>query len=428
MAPGPGADRKPDGFCRDCLGDIGDQAHCPHCGSKRVLRHAELHQLGISHLDCDAFYAAVEKRDNPDLRDRPLIVGGSGRRGVVSTACYIARLSGVHSAMPMFKARKLCPDAVIIRPDMAKYQTVSREIRALMRTLTPLVEPLSIDEAFLDLSGTERLHGMSAAQSMARLANQIEQQIGITVSVGLSSNKFLAKVASDLEKPKGFSIIGQAEALAFLSDKPVGLIWGVGKILATKLQRDGIAQIGQLRQMDKSYLAKAYGQMGLRLYHLARGEDDRKVTAISETKSISRETTFENDIGEFHTLENILWPLCEDVARRARKAELSGWTVSLKLKTNRFKTLTRSKTLDEPTQYAEMMFKTLAPVLRKEVVGRSFRLIGAGISNLVTGSGGRSNDLLDPGLAKRMEVELAISDLRKRFGSKAVLKGRGLKD
>ncbi|HCL48589.1 MAG TPA: DNA polymerase IV, partial [Rhodobiaceae bacterium] len=195
-------------LCRDCLNSSTLEPHetrCPSCHSPRLIKHDELLQLGVAHLDCDAFYAAVEKRDNPELNDKPVIIGG-GRRGVVSTCCYIARIHGVHSAMPMFQATKACPDAVIVKPDMEKYGRVGREVRDLMRELTPLVEPLSIDEAFMDLRGTERLHGGAPAESLMRLVNRIENEIGITVSIGLSHNKFLAKLASDLNKPRGFSI------------------------------------------------------------------------------------------------------------------------------------------------------------------------------------------------------------------------------
>ena len=188
----------------------------PSCGSPRLVRHPELAHLAIAHVDCDAFYAAIEKRDNPALRDKPLIVGG-GHRGVVATACYIARTYGVRSAMPMFEARRLCPHAEVVRPDMAKYAAAGREVRARMLDLTPLVEPLSIDEAFLDLSGTARLHGLAPAKTLARFAKRVEAEIGITVSIGLSHNKFLAKVASDLDKPRGFSVLGAGEAAAFLA-------------------------------------------------------------------------------------------------------------------------------------------------------------------------------------------------------------------
>jgi DNA polymerase-4 len=277
------------GFCRDCLARQQRGAkRCERCGSPRLVRHTELYRLHLAHIDCDAFYAAVEKRDNPALRDKPVIIGG-GKRGVVSTACYIARIQGVRSAMPMFKALEACPEAVVIKPDMEKYVRVGRQVRAMMQTLTPLVEPLSIDEAFLDLAGTERLHGLPPALVLARFALEVEKEIGITVSAGLSYCKFLAKVASDFRKPRGFSVIGEAEAISFLAGQPVTLIWGVGKAFAATLERDGIRSIGQLQKMERGDLMRRYGTMGDRLYRLARGEDDRRVEPRQDAKSVSAE-------------------------------------------------------------------------------------------------------------------------------------------
>jgi DNA polymerase-4 len=288
------------GFCRDCFSPVGPKtARCATCGSPRLIRHPELFRLGIAHLDCDAFYAAIEKRDDPSLADKPLIIGG-GKRGVVSTACYIARTYGVRSAMPMFQALKACPEAVVLPPAMDKYAAVGRQVRALMLALTPLVEPLSIDEAFLDLSGTERLHGAPPAITLARLARRIETELGITVSIGLSFGKFLAKVASDLEKPRGLSVIGRAEAIAFLSDKPVSLIWGVGKAMQARLAEDGIRTVGALQRMDEKELVRRYGAIGLRLAQLSRAEDDRAVDPSGEMKSISAETTFDSDLADGH--------------------------------------------------------------------------------------------------------------------------------
>lgn len=244
------------GFCRDCLAaQAGSRPRCEACGSPRLTRHAELYALSLAHIDCDAFYAAIEKRDRPELRDRPVIVGG-GKRGVVSTACYIARIRGVRSAMPMFKALEACPDAVVIKPAMEKYVAVGRQVRAMMQALTPLVEPISIDEAFLDLSGTQRLHGRPPALVLADFARQVEREIGITVSVGLSYCKFLAKVASDLAKPRGFSVIGEDEALSFLAPRPITTIWGVGKAFAAALERDGLRTIGQLQTMERGELMR----------------------------------------------------------------------------------------------------------------------------------------------------------------------------
>src|ERR1044071_701026 len=262
-------------FCRDCLRDTGDTPRCQTCFSPRILRHPELDALTICHVDCDAFYATIEKRDDPSLKDKPLIIGG-GKRGVVATACYVARTFGIHSAMPMFKARKLCPHATVIPPDMAKYVRVGREVRQLMFELTPQVEPLSIDEAFMDLTGTERLHGMSPARSLERFSRRVEADIGITVSIGLSANKFLAKIASDMDKPRGFAVLGQDEAVAFLAGKPVGFIWGVGKVAAGRLQRDGFNTVADLQRGAETDLMKRYGVEGRRLWRLSRGLDHRR--------------------------------------------------------------------------------------------------------------------------------------------------------
>ena len=366
------------GFCRDCGLDLPpDARRCPACRSPRLFRHPELDRLSIGHIDCDAFYAAIEKRDEPSLRDKPLIIGG-GHRGVVSTCCYIARISGVRSAMPMFQARKLCPQAAILPPDMAKYRRVGEEVRQLMFEITPLVEPLSIDEAFLDLTGTEALHRMSPARTLNRLALKIEREIGITVSVGLSHNKFLAKIASDLDKPRGFSVIGRAETLDFLAARPVSLIWGVGKVMRERLAKDGIATIGQLQQMTLTDLARRYGQMGEHLYRLSRGEDSRHVEVDAPTKSISAETTFDTDIADFDTLSHELWPLCEKVSARLKRAGLSGQVVHLKLKTAGFRLISRQARLGAPTQLADQLYRMGAQLLKKETTGDWFRLIGIG--------------------------------------------------
>jgi len=313
------------GICRDCFTPVpADTRRCPTCRRPRLVRHPELLSLSIAHLDCDAFYAAVEKRDNPELIDKPVIIGG-GKRGIVSTCCYIARIRGVRSAMPMFKALQACPEAVVIKPDMEKYGRVGREVRQMMRDLSPLVEPLSIDEAFLDLTGTEKLHHGSPALSMMKLQARIEKEIGITVSVGLSYCKFLAKVASDMDKPRGFSIIGQAEALDFLKEKPISLIWGVGKAFETKLARDGLTRISQLQKMEENDLMARYGVMGRRLWRLSRGLDDRRISSNNVAKSISAETTFFDDISKADELRQKLWPLCEKVARRAIARERNRW-------------------------------------------------------------------------------------------------------
>ncbi len=415
------------GFCRDCFAPAAPaDARCPVCRMPRILRHRELNDLTIAHLDCDAFYAAVEKRDNPELCDKPLIVGG-GRRGVVSTACYIARIRGVGSAQPMFKALKACPDAVVVRPDMEKYSKVGREVRDHMRQLTPLVEPISIDEAFMDLTGTERLHQAPAAVTLAKLAKSIEDEIGISVSIGLSHNKFLAKLASDLDKPRGFSVIGKAETKEMLAALPVSRIWGVGKAMQKKLAKDGIRSVNQLQVMEKAELMKRYGSMGSRLYHLSRGEDARQVDIRGGAKSISSETTFNVDIADFRELERKLWTQAERVSRRAKASGLAGDTVVLKLKTARFQILTRNRKLPEPTQLADVMFKAARPLLEREADGTPYRLLGIGISGLCSEALADPVSLLDPGAAKRADVERAMDKVRSRFGREAVGKGRALK-
>lgn len=368
-------------FCRDCLKDAGAAGRCPHCFSPRVMRHAEIDTLTICHVDCDAFYATIEKRDDPTLADKPLIIGG-GKRGVVSTACYIARTFGVRSAMPMFEAKRLCPQATVVRPNMDKYATVSRQVRALMLELTPLVEAISIDEAFMDLAGTERLHGMNAAKALARFSARVEKDIGISVSIGLAANKFLAKIASDLDKPRGFAVIGQAEAAGFLSDKPVSLIYGVGKVAAQRLAKDGIRLISDLQRSDERELMRRYGAEGQRLWRLARGIDSREVDPVRERKSVSAENTFERDIASFRPLEKRLWAAAEEVSERLKEKQLCGSTVTLKLKTADFRILTRARSLESPTQLAGKIFAASRELLAREINGTAYRLLGVGVSAL----------------------------------------------
>jgi DNA polymerase IV len=416
----------PHGFCRDCLADtIGDESRCTSCHSPRLVRHGELHDLSMAHIDCDAFYAAVEKRDNPALADVPLIVGG-GTRGVVSTCCYIARIRGVRSAMPMFKALKLAPDAVVIKPDMAKYAIAGKQVRELMLAVTPAVQPISIDEAFLDLSGTTKLHGHSPAKTLAKLINDIAKQVRISASVGLAPNKYLAKVASDLQKPRGFSVIGRAEAKGFLATQPVGLIWGVGRAFQEKLNGDGIHLIGQLQQMERNNLMARYGSMGSRLYHLSRGEDIRSVDTDEESKSISAETTFNTDISDATELSAVLWQLSEKVARRAKKELVEGHTITLKLKTTDFKNRTRSQSLHDATQLAHRIYDVAHPLMLKEASGTRFRLIGVGISNLQAATH-QDYQTLDVKQTALTKAEIAIDAIRQKFGTDAVEKGLALR-
>jgi DNA polymerase IV len=415
--------RLPFGFCRDCLAkQTSAQKRCGACGSPRLAAHPELDQMNIAHIDCDAFYASVEKRDNPALMHLPVIIGG-GRRGVVSTACYIARIHGVKSAMPMFKALKLCPDAIVIRPNIEKYVKVGREIRSLMFSLTPLVEPVSIDEAFLDLSGTERLHHDAPAMVLGKFAKRIESEIGVSVSVGLSYCKFLAKMASDMEKPRGFSIIGQSEALSFLARQPVSKIWGVGKAFNETLARDNIQTIAQLQTMDEARLMKAYGTMGQRLYRLSRGMDTRRVNPESELKTVSSETTFFEDLSRLEDLAPILRNLSEKVSRRLKKGGHAGRTLVLKLKSHDFKLRTRNRALADPTQLADRIFRTGLALLEKEIDGTKYRLIGIGVADLSDPGRADPMDLIDVQATKRAKAEGAMDKVREKFGIKAVETG-----
>ncbi|MBZ9937914.1 DNA polymerase IV [Mesorhizobium sp. BR1-1-16] len=410
------------GFCRDCMAPAGSGRRCPACGSPRIAAHPELYELAIAHVDCDAFYASIEKRDNPDLRDVPVIIGGA-RRGVVSTACYIARIRGVRSAMPMFQALKLCPDAVVIRPNMEKYVAVGREIRERMLAMTPLVEPISIDEAFLDLSGTARLHGAAPAVQLARFARSIQNEVGITISVGLSFNKFLAKIASDQDKPRGYSIIGRAEAISFLAPQKVGLIWGVGKAFEQKLAADGIRTIGQIQAMEETELARRYGSMGLRLARLSHADDRRAVDPRHDAKSIGAETTFNTDMASLAELRPVLRHLCEKAAGRLKRANLAAHTVTLKLKTADFKLRTRARQLADPSRLADRIFRTAEELLAREIDGTPFRLLGVQLSHFEDPALADPDDLLDPAAAKRAAAEAAIDKVRERFGKTAVEHG-----
>ena len=413
------------GFCRDCLGDAAD-APCPNCGSTRLVSHPELARLAIAHMDCDAFYAAIEKRDDPSLNDKPLIVGGEVR-GVVSTACYIARTFGVRSAMPMFQARKLCPQAVVLKPRHSYYSQVARQIRSFMEELTPLVEPLSLDEAYLDLSGTERIHHRSPAKTMAALSLRIEREIGITVSIGLSGNKFLAKLASELDKPRGFAVIGMAEAKSFLRDKKIGIMRGAGKVLQAKLERDGITTIGQLQDADPKELAERYGATGLWLYRMANAQDSRAVDPEGEMKTISSETTFDRDLSAYPELESILWRQAERVSARAKANGMAGKTIVLKLKTADFRLRTRSASLDAPTQLADRIFRTARAALKREANGTRFRLLGVGLSNLAPAEGADPLSLIDSQSDKRAAAERAMDKIRAKFGGESVKTGRAFK-
>ncbi|WP_298951311.1 DNA polymerase IV [uncultured Methylobacterium sp.] len=409
-------------LCLDCCRGGDEAARCRHCGSPRLLTHPERDGLTIAHVDCDAFYAAIEKRDDPALRDRPVIIGG-GRRGVVSTACYVARTYGVRSAMPMFQALDACPNAVVLRPDMEKYAAVGRQVRAMMQALTPLVEPVSIDEAFLDLRGTDRLHGAAPALTLARFARRVEDEIGITVSVGLAPNKFLAKIASDLEKPRGFAVIGRAEAVGFLAPRPVGILPGIGRAAAGRLAGLGVVRIGDLARTDPGRLAAALGRDAARLAALARGEDPRPVRPERETKSVSAETTFADDLRDMAVLRPILWRLCEKVARRLKRGGFAAGSVTLKLKDAGFRLRTRTRSGLAPTQIAERLFRPAEALLAEACDGTAYRLIGIGAGDLGPAELADRGDLAEPGVRRDASRDAAIDAVRARFGDAAIQRG-----
>ncbi|MFN3930739.1 MAG: DNA polymerase IV [Brevundimonas sp.] len=411
-------------ICRDCLHTADTPVErCPACDSRRIVRHDELAALAIAHLDCDAFYASVEKRDRPELRDKPVIVGG-GKRGVVSTCCYIARQYGVHSAMPMFKALKACPEAVVIKPDFSKYVAASEAIFSAVRELTPLVQTLSLDEAWIDLSGTERLNGGPPAFQLVRLQKRIEDETGLTVSIGLAPNRFLAKVASELDKPRGFSVLG-SDAQALLAPKPVAILPGVGPVFRKTLQSDGYATVGDLAAADVRDLVRRYGETGLRLHDLAHGRDARAVRPEHERKGMSAETTFNEDLTAAADLEAELWPLCEKLAAKARRDGVASRVIVLKLRRTDFRIVTRRVSLAEPVQTARALFAAGRALMAPEL-GRPYRLIGIGMGE-VHDAVEFPSALFDSPEARVLKTETAIDRLRAKFGAGAVVAGRALK-
>ncbi len=411
------------GLCRDCFTPT-PAPICPACGSLRTLRHPELFTLAIAHIDCDAFFASVEKRDRPELAGRPVLVGG-GTRGVVTAACYVARMYGCRSAMPMFKALKACPDAVVIRPDFAKYGQASRAIRALMQPLSPLVQPLSIDEAVVDLRGTEALHRAPPAAVLARFASRVEAEVGLTVSIGLAPNRLLAKLAAGLDKPRGFAVLG-ADAPGILADWPVRKLPGIGPALERRLHALGITHLAHLQALDDRAARARLGDDGPSLARRARGEDSRPVTTDHDTKSISAETTFDTDLAAVPELEQPLWHLCEKLARRLREKEFAAGGVVLKLKTARFALRTRAARLPGPTALPDVLFAAARGLLLREADGTAFRLIGIGASPLLPGTEADRGDLADPDAGRRVAAQAAVDALRARFGDGVIGKGRGL--
>ena len=416
-------------LCRDCgsAGFVGapDPPHdCGECQSRNIRSHPELFDLTIAHIDCDAFYASIEKRDNPDLSHKPVIVGG-GDRGVVAAACYIARRYGVRSAMPAWQALKRCPEAVVIKPRMAHYTKVSRQVRDHMLSLTPLVQPVSIDEAFLDLSGTQKYHKCSPAEALMRLQKHIYADIGITVSIGLGPNKSIAKMASDRDKPDGFFVIGVAEVETWLAPQPVSVLFGIGKATIKKLHRAGYHSCADLVAADECHLAAVLGSQTRQIMALAKGIDQRPVTPERAPKSVSNETTFSRDLSDFTDLEAELERLCSKLAKRLKADQLTGATVTLKLKRSDHRIITRSYSLDTPTDKAHILFdvgrRLLASETKKQI---SYRLLGIGVSHLdhvTTQTLFDHNGGFDD---KRNRLEAAMDQLQGKLGDRIIQSGR----
>ena len=412
-------------LCRDCYSSMNHEvaSRCYFCQSPRLIKHPELGQLAIAHVDCDAFYASVEKRDKPELRDTPVLIGGS-RRGVVAAACYIARTYGIKSAMPMYKALQKCPDAVVIAPNMKKYAAISKAVKAIMLQTTPLVQSISIDEAYLDLSGTNRLHQGVPAFTMARLANDVQKKLGITVSIGLSYNKFLAKLASDMDKPNGFSVIGEQNIKTFLANYPIQAISGVGRRLETKLKNDGIYSIFDLQRCSVQELQKRYGSIGARLFNFSNGIDSRVITPNPPAKSVSKEVTFSYDKSGLEQLKPVLWRLCDQLSSSLKSKNKFGKTITLKLKTIKFRTITRSKTIKTPTQLADVIYRVAFELLIPNSRG-TYRLMGVGLSTLSDNIGSVETDFLDDHDIKQEKLEKTIDQIREKVGANAIGKGRG---
>jgi DNA polymerase IV len=407
MEPAPAAletDSLPNGLCRDCgtLAHVVTRAEpaasacsCSRCGSVRIITHPELASLAVAHVDCDAFYASVEKRDHPDLIDEPLIVGGS-QRGVVLTACYIARRYGVRSAMPMARALQLCPDAAVIKPDMEKYRRESRRIRELMEALSPRVESVSIDEAYLDLS--ECGDNEPPARSLARLALQVEKRVGVTISIGLAPNKMLAKIASDFGKPRGFYVIGESDKLAVLAPMKVSALPGIGPVMTRKLEEMGYATIAQLRAAKLDDLTHRFGRGGRSLLARAYGEDARRVGfGRGRNVSVGAERTFAKDLARIEDIMAIVEQISQRVAERLVRSDLAATSLTLKLRRHDRYTTTHACRLHDPTQRAETILAAVMPVLRPRLDGTRYRLVGVTAHDLVPGQQADPPDLFDQG-------------------------------
>lgn len=383
----------------------------------------------ILHIDMDAFYASIEIRDNPALAELPVVVGGTPQgRGVVCTANYIARQYGIHSAMPAAQAVRLCPRATFLRPRMDYYADIAKQIRAIFHEYTDLVEPLSLDEAFIDVTGSQALFG-DAASIARQIKDRIQQQLGLTASAGVAPNKFLAKVASDLEKPDGLVVVRADGITEFLDPLPVSKVWGVGAQTQKKLDRYNIRTIGDLRALSMELLKTIVGVNCEHFYQLARGLDSRHVVPDRDAKSISHETTFHQDIHDRDALLAWLLDLTDQVAMRMRRYEMLGRTVQLKFRYSNFDTLTRSQTLDEPTHATDKLAAAVGSIFDKSGldVGRGVRLVGMGVSQLSLGRPVQLTLFDQPEREKSSRMDQAADAIRDKFGKHALMRGSSAK-
>ncbi|MBI3864074.1 MAG: DNA polymerase IV [Planctomycetia bacterium] len=379
----------------------------------------------ILHVDMDAFYASVEERERPELVGKPLIVGGTPQgRGVVAAASYAVRKFGVHSAMPTSTALRLCPHAILLPPRMGFYAEVSEQIRAILERYTPLVEPLSLDEAFLDVTGSRLLFG-TAVEIGRRIKREILEGVRLVASVGAAPNKFLAKIASDLKKPDGFVVVDPDRVHEFLDPLPVGRLWGVGRATGQALEQLGIRTIGDVRAMPLETLQQHFGKSGEHLWQLAHGLDDRPVVPDREAKSISHETTFAVDLDDRDALRAWLMELTEQVGRRLRRHDLRGRTVQLKVRFADFHTITRPKTLQEPTNITGEIWRTAAELLESCLAPRPqrIRLLGVGLAGFDGPRRVQQSLFVDEERQKQSQLDRAADLIRDRFGSSALHRG-----
>jgi len=418
-------------LCRDCFGygyAGGDKklASCPECGSSRLVQHAELFELHLAHIDCDAFYCSVEKRDNPELADKSVIVGG-GDRGVVAAACYVARQYGIRSAMPSWQAKQACPELVILKPRMAYYKQIGDQIKKMMLSLSPLVQPLSIDEAFIDMAGTEKLHKKPVAVMLAQFQADILQQIGITVSVGLSYNKSLAKISSEQDKPHGYFVLGQMEATDWLAEQPCSVIFGLGKRSTARLHAEGINTVGDIQNAALPHLRTILGHDAARIKALASGQDDRTVQPHSTAKSVSSETTFSKDISDLETLLGIAERQTQIVSKQLKQKSVQGRTLTLKLKTARHQIITRSATLAQPTQMAFRIFSEIKRLAEKQIDGKtSYRLLGVGVEISSEQAEASFFTAEHETVFRQEKLELAVDSIHSKLGQDSITTGRQL--